>query len=111
MFSRKRAPMTMSSDPALSFHRLRAVFRVSIPFKREGLSEPKNSVLSLVTETKFQFPSSGKDFLNHNELIIERNRNSVSIPFKREGLSEPLREKRQREEKNSFNSLQAGRTF
>ena len=61
---------------------------VSIPFKREGLSE-----------------------LKRNNYTCPHRR--VSIPFKREGLSE--REKRKNTalevEEFSFYSLQTGRTF
>ena len=62
---------------------------VSIPFKREGLSEP---VLKMVggKDAKFQFPSNGKVFLNANDKFVAKAGASiVSIPFKREGLSEP----------------------
>ncbi len=64
---------------------------VSIPFKREGLSELPRVDTPSMTNCLFQFPSNGKDFPNANQermnqINIER---AVSIPFKREGLSEP----------------------
>ena len=64
---------------------------VSIPFKREGLSE--RFLLFLMADTtyhnRFQFPSNGKVFLNLKGLIVRKdNSPTVSIPFKREGLSE-----------------------
>ena len=37
---------------------------VSIPFKRERLSEPTASTSTAFEENEFQFPSNGKDFLN-----------------------------------------------
>ena len=39
-------------------------YNVSIPFKREGLSEPGSLMISHKGLRKFQFPSNGKDFLN-----------------------------------------------
>ena len=62
---------------------------VSIPFKRERLSEREKFV-----ETKekvaleFQFPSNGKGFPNGLGDYISAGKILVSIPFKRERLSE-----------------------
>ena len=61
--------------------------RVSIPFKREGLSELK------VTE----YP--------------RKSLRKVSIPFKREGLSERFGLRGRESRGDCFNSLQTGRSF
>ena len=64
--------------------------KVSIPFKREGLSDHDATKKSL-RNRKFQFPSNGKVFPNRDYIgpnsILDL---SVSIPFKREGLSEQI---------------------
>ena len=60
---------------------------VSIPFKREGLSE--HEMLKVADDnSEFQFPSNGKVFPNTTTRINNSPLRSVSIPFKREGLSE-----------------------
>ena len=41
------------------------LIKVSIPFKREGLSEPKDERSERKLFKKFQFPSNGKVFPNH----------------------------------------------
>ena len=64
--------------------------QVSIPFKREGLSE-RNDTSDSKDEVKeqFQFPSNGKDFPNFSFVVAWVWMGvEVSIPFKREGLSE-----------------------
>ena len=64
--------------------------QVSIPFKRESLSEHakmQNDNNSLIR--MFQFPSNGKVFPNSRKVTgFELTIWTVSIPFKREGLSE-----------------------
>ena len=109
---------------------------VSIPFKRERLSEHsmawvgKNSFL-------FQFPSNGKGFPNEGDSnykvanaasfnslqtgkafrtyyssLFCRRRSGVSIPFKRERLSEQSKKEfRMDVIKLCFNSLQTGKAF
>ena len=67
------------------------VMKVSIPFKREGLSEPFAITQNIQQEMmEFQFPSNGMVF--PNLLVIYRYvvvlMFLVSIPFKRDGLSE-----------------------
>ena len=64
--------------------------QVSIPFKREGLSEHLAGLLTGNPCPVFQFPSNGKDFPNEKgtDFIFSRLVQIVSIPFKREGLSE-----------------------
>ena len=87
--------------------------RVSIPFKREGVSEPITIGCGTNNELRFQFPSNGKVFPNNSRRNTLRRKlacfNSlqtgrcfrtedekgerwikvqVSIPFKREGVSE-----------------------
>ena len=87
---------------------------VSIPFKREGLSEHTRLVL---TEKgiliMFQFPSNGKDFPNYSQKCQHSKVKSryVSIPFKREGLSEHRNTTWRGWKRVGFNSLQTGRTF
>ena len=65
--------------------------RVSIPFKREGVSEQIGLIQLALDRDMFRFPSNGKAFLNAKagwvyNLVEETER--VSIPFKREGVSE-----------------------
>ena len=43
---------------------------VSIPFKREGLSERLNKKYGVVFQFMFQFPSNGKDFQNETDKIV-----------------------------------------
>ena len=62
-------------------------FTVSIPFKREGLSELQKSLSSDYQKIRFQFPSNGKDFPNIIYVVMF---NYVYV---------------------RFNSLQTGRTF
>ena len=69
-----------------------SIEKVSIPFKREGLSEllvQCERVCISATEV-FQFPSNGKDFPNLYVMafLMKYLGTIVSIPFKREGLSE-----------------------
>ena len=45
------------------------MLKVSIPFKREGLSEQQTQE-SIDAILKFQFPSNGKVFLNSNYILI-----------------------------------------
>ena len=96
---------------------------VSIPFKRESVSElltekdsarqssyvfqfPSNGKAYLNDflremniaigdgTDKFQFPSNGKAYLNRNTNIgLMPKRDCVSIPFKRESVSEPKNER------------------
>ena len=61
---------------------------VSIPFKREGLSELKIDQRQTLEEFMFQFPSNGKVFLN----LIKKSNEPATIAV-------------------SFNSLQTGRSF
>ncbi len=86
--------------------------KVSIPFKREGLSERTLAMAIIIFMTGFnslqtgrsfrtpqtrqaqfhnegfQFPSNGKVFPNEKRIEILTQAKPVSIPFKREGLSE-----------------------
>ena len=65
---------------------------VSIPFKREGVSERMKVEKILETEIGlFLFPSNGKAFLNLITFVNGRESGNVSIPFKREGVSEHVR--------------------
>ena len=84
--------------------------RVSIPFKRESISEQR-LISEMPAGDTFQFPSNGKAYLNNVERNVERDRNFVSIPFKRESISE---QKPKASLKSScwwvgFNSLQTGK--
>ena len=70
----------------------RKTVKVSIPFKREGLSELYNRYLTTICSfKKFQFPSNGKVFPNFKHIPEISLPMKVSIPFKREGLSEPTK--------------------
>ena len=65
--------------------------QVSIPFKREGVSERNHSQRIELQLEAFLFPSNGKAFLNSGQSLIEgRRRLRVSIPFNRDGVSELL---------------------
>ena len=62
---------------------------VSIPFKREGLSEQTYDEFGVDPILMFQFPANGMGFLNEHYLCYHTDkRYKVSIPFKRERLSE-----------------------
>ena len=61
--------------------------RVSIPFKRESISELGKKAIEARTEL-FQFPSNGKAYLNFAEECKRSIHILVSIPFKRESISE-----------------------
>ena len=83
---------------------------VSIPFKREGLSEPKSNQNTLYQPTSgFNSLQTGRTFRTYND-HLGISGVIVSIPFKREGLSEP-RNRAGQAGSHSFNSLQTGRTF
>ena len=68
--------------------------RVSIPFKRESVSEPTFVRLTkeVVKVLKFQFPSNGKAYLNWFQCWFRLKWlfDFVSIPFKRESVSEHM---------------------
>ena len=84
---------------------------VSIPFKREGLSEQLvNKPLRIVTFVSIPFKREGLSERNHME-IIRTIMIQVSIPFKREGLSELSISKNSPKRLHCFNSLQTGRSF
>ena len=62
---------------------------VSIPFKREGVSEHQGAESNVLTSTRFLFPSNGKAFLNlvqNANIVLDQF--IVSISFKRDGVSE-----------------------
>ncbi len=62
---------------------------VSIPFKRESVSEPYIGPREPACMAKFQFPSNGKAYLNETETEgFNCHYANVSIPFKRESVSE-----------------------
>ncbi len=64
---------------------------VSIPFKREGLSELETANESPVKSKIVSIPFK-REGLSERKILIQRTRvisTTVSIPFKREGLSEP----------------------
>ena len=63
--------------------------QVSIPFKREGVSELTSSTANTWhRQFLFLFPSNGKAFLNDIRTDLVETNDIVSIPFKREGVSE-----------------------
>ena len=65
---------------------------VSIPFKRESVSQADNPTDEQVDKmVAFQFPSNGKAY--HKKPIATRmaSSSSVSIPFKRESVSQDFR--------------------
>ena len=69
----------------------RSSLSVSIPFKRESVSQ--GDILQSVMEmTEFQFPSNGKVYLKPLSKYIKNSRRGespfVSIPFKRESVSQ-----------------------
>ena len=64
------------------------VLTVSIPFKREGVSEHNVTEPQDDSRAEFQFPSNGKVFPNCQAVSSFFRFNKVSIPFKREGVSE-----------------------
>ena len=64
---------------------------VSIPFKRERLSEQVSQFFERRKDHhQFQFPSNGKGFPNLNIPDVLVALVKVSIPFKRERLSERI---------------------
>ena len=63
---------------------------VSIPFKRESVSEPKKLPLYKINP-EFQFPSNGKAYLNPVEMSAIDIVVKVSIPFKRESVFRVLK--------------------
>ena len=85
---------------------------ISIPFKREGLSERKGWDLWSRLVLCFNSLQTGRSFRTCHSWSRHYLPN-VSIPFKREGLSERhQRDQVNREAQNDcFNSLQTGRSF
>ena len=86
---------------------------VSIPFKREGLSEHGRQDAYTITSTPgFQFPSNGKDFPNAK---FRERLNATTICFNSLQTGRTFRTLKFRKIKfsvwNGFNSLQTGRTF
>ena len=73
---------------------------VSIPFKRESISELLSFTLMLKKNgIMFQFPSNGKAYLNSRSSRVRislATANTVSIPFKRESISEHRQRQSQR---------------
>ena len=63
--------------------------RVSIPFKREGLSELMKSRIFTITTISFNSLQTGRTFRTSGD-TGDFLKTFVSIPFKREGLSERL---------------------
>ena len=88
------------------------IIPVSIPFKREGLSEPDAKTEKRIENGCFNSLQTGRTFRTH---LLSKGgkkvKNSVSIPFKREGLSELQLPSSKGMNTLSFNSLQTGRTF
>ena len=67
------------------------VISVSIPFKREGLSEPRdNSEPRRTWIIRFNSLQTGRTFRTMQRSIGNVDAVKVSIPFKREGLSEQM---------------------
>ena len=60
---------------------------VSIPFKRESVSQVKSKNL-FQTKGEFQFPSNGKAYHKLNWFLSKSICALVSIPFKRESVSQ-----------------------
>ena len=115
----------------------RARPHVSIPFKREGLSQlirPNLTVLNamsrfnslqtgkalqtlrmpfviLATSISFNSLQTGKAFQTRGRHIRYGSVLSVSIPFKRERLSKQVRRSFERQGLSGFNSLQTGWSF
>ena len=90
---------------------VKAVVVVSIPFKREGLSERMFFGGVSPEGKRFQFPSNGKDFPNVQIVFIitdYRRFNSLQTgrTFRTTGRRRNTRGRHER-----FNSLQTGRTF
>ena len=87
--------------------------QVSIPFKREGISEPE-SFLPGAEEQGFQFPSNGKVFPNLGDRTLSLIIRSGVFQFPSNGKVFPnmLRNTNRSETiLLSFNSLQTGRYF
>ena len=94
------------------FYACGRISEVSIPFKREGLSEQQdgNQVTYIYCHVSIPFKREGLSEPKH--AVAYTAVHMVSIPFKREGLSERVYNKIQIKLKfNRFNSLQTGRTF
>ena len=87
--------------------------QVSIPFKREGLSEHYKEKTGLDMTEKVSIPFKREGLSEPEESMAGRKTfQAVSIPFKREGLSELKAIETTKDEKEKrFNSLQTGRTF
>ena len=64
--------------------------KVSIPFKRESVSQGIANYPSIKAEEAFQFPSNGKAYHKHRVVLeyFGGQRMLVSIPFKRESVSQ-----------------------
>ena len=63
---------------------------VSIPFKREGLSEPEAVDYMLLQGLSVSIPFKREGLSELPPFILKHpSADGVSIPFKREGLSEP----------------------
>ena len=100
------------SEPGGSGRVYSTVNNVSIPFKRESISElPVQAQAPTDADDKFQFPSNGKVYLNSLEQSRRRGACChVSIPFKRESISELTQKAWYLETPQSrFNSLQTGK--
>ena len=65
--------------------------RVSIPFKRESVSQASTLRIYSRAFCRFQFPSNGKVYLKPSALAIaSTTAKLVSIPFKRESVSQAV---------------------
>ena len=84
---------------------------VSIPFKREGLSELKIPTTNPMVTKEFQFPSNGKVFPNQIQ-ILENNVGNLSFNSLQTGRSFRTQLRISiTTVLQSFNSLQTGRSF
>ncbi len=59
---------------------------VSIPFKRERLSERVNALFALILQSLFQFPSNGKGFPNENSLSDRVKNDLFQFPSNGKGF-------------------------
>ena len=102
------------SERSLSPPRRSRRSSVSIPFKRESVSEQEDPpYMAELWARRFQFPSNGKAYLNIWRHHVPRRPDAeVSIPFKRESVSELIQAPCQTSittVSRSFNSLQTGK--
>ncbi len=87
--------------------------RVSIPFKRERLSELMTFNHTKFRQHWFQFPSNGKDFPNGKESGLLPMTPEMAFQFPSNGKDFPnsARASMLKRVSPSFNSLQTGKTF